>query len=118
MLREASRALLREQQPAVGDDIELALLALDRRRAVLCPEVDLGRETRGPAVVAVSDGAVEDADLGHARSLATPYRYEDGALVAALHLLLHHHPDAADVQLVVDHAGLEWRPLPRQQRVP
>jgi hypothetical protein len=54
--------LLREDELPVGDDVELALLAFDRARveAVL---VELGRETRGPFVVAASDGAVEDLDL-------------------------------------------------------
>jgi hypothetical protein len=58
--------LLREQELAVGENVELALLALDGRRLVLGALVDLGRETRGPAVVAVSDGAVEDLDACHA----------------------------------------------------
>jgi hypothetical protein len=29
----------------------------------------LGRETRGPFVIAVSDGAVEDLDVCHAREI-------------------------------------------------
>jgi len=63
--------LLGEDELALGDDVELALLALDRPRveAVL---VQLGRETRGPFVVAASDGAVEDLDLQAANSRATP----------------------------------------------
>jgi hypothetical protein len=32
--------------------------------------VQLGRETRGPLVVAVSDGAVEDPYLRHSENLA------------------------------------------------
>ncbi len=66
MLGEPAFTLLREQQLAVGEDVELALLALDGRRLVLGALADLGRETRGPAVVAVSDGAVEDLDPCHA----------------------------------------------------
>jgi hypothetical protein len=31
--------------------------------------VQLGRETRGPLVIAVSDGAVEDADPRHTQKL-------------------------------------------------
>ena len=70
MLGEPPLTLLREQQLAVGEDVELALLALDGRRLVPRAFVDLGRETRGPAVVAVSDGAVEDADPRHHESLS------------------------------------------------
>src|SRR5204862_2219932 len=64
-LREAPLALLGEDQVAVYEHVELALLALLDPGSVLRPVVDLGRETRGPAVVAASDGAVEDADLRH-----------------------------------------------------
>jgi len=69
VLGEAPLLLLREEQLAVRDHVELALRALDGRSLVLRRPVDLGRETRGPAVIAVSDGAVKDADLGHGRSL-------------------------------------------------
>jgi hypothetical protein len=69
VLGEAPLLLLREEQLAVRDHVELALRALDGRSLVLRRPVDLGRETRGPAVIAVSDGAVKDADFGHARSL-------------------------------------------------
>ena len=61
MLREPPLVLLREDDAAVGDDVELAVLAL----LVLGFEAglpQLGRETRGPSVVAASDGAVEDLD--------------------------------------------------------
>jgi hypothetical protein len=57
--------LLREQQLAVEDDVELAAIPLDRTGVDPRALRDLGRETRGPAVVAASDGAVEDLD-GHA----------------------------------------------------
>ena len=63
MLREASFLLLREDQPALGDDVELALLTGNGLGLVSGAPVQLGRETRGPAVIAVSDGAVEDLDL-------------------------------------------------------
>ena len=63
VLREAPFLLLREDQVPVGDDVELALLARDGLGVVSGALVQLGRETRGPAVIAVSDGAVEDLDL-------------------------------------------------------
>jgi hypothetical protein len=55
--------LLGEEQLPVGDDVELTLLARDGLGLVSGGLVQLGRETRGPAVIAVSDGAVEDLDL-------------------------------------------------------
>ena len=65
-LRKPAFALLREDNLAVGLHVELALLSLLHLGHV--PEaVQLGHETRGPLVVAVSDGAVEDADVRHAR---------------------------------------------------
>jgi hypothetical protein len=76
VLGETSLTLLREQQLAVCDDVELAALALDGGRVVLGRFADLGRETRGPPVVAVSDGTVEDLDARHARQLSgvrSPY---------------------------------------------
>ena len=60
----AALALLREHELAVRDHVELALLARDDLGAVR-GSVQLGRETRGPAVIAVSDGAEEDFDAGH-----------------------------------------------------
>ena len=69
MLGEPALALLGEDQPAVGDDVELALLTRDGRRLVRRSVAELGRETRGPAVVAVSDGAVEDLDPRHGSEL-------------------------------------------------
>jgi hypothetical protein len=63
VLGEAALALLAEDQLPVGDDVELTLLAGDDLRFVRRLFFQLGRETRGPAVIAVSDGAVEDLDL-------------------------------------------------------
>ena len=63
----AAGALLGEDDLAVADDVELGLLAPYRRR-VDSGISELGRETRGPSVVSVSDGAVEDLD-GHWESL-------------------------------------------------
>ena len=68
VLGEPPHALLGEHDLAVDDHVELRLRALDdlglRRR----PRIDLGRETRSPAVIAASDGAVVDLDA-HAENL-------------------------------------------------
>jgi hypothetical protein len=63
VLGESALPLLREEQAVVGEHVELALRALDGRRLDPRPIRDLGRETRGPPVVAVSDGAIVDLDL-------------------------------------------------------
>jgi hypothetical protein len=57
--------LLREDELPVGEDVELALRPLLDVGLVVRLRVQLGRETRGPGVVAVSDGAVLDQNLGH-----------------------------------------------------
>ena len=69
MLREPPFALLREDDLAVGEHVELALRALLDLGLVLGLVVQLGRETRGPRVVAVSDGAVLDQDARHGANL-------------------------------------------------
>ena len=61
MLREPPLVLLGEDQPLVRQDVELAVLPLGRVR-VEAGLLQLGRETRGPPVVAASDGAIEDLD--------------------------------------------------------
>ncbi len=61
LLREAPLALFGEDEAPVRDDVVLAPLALDGGCLVPCVG-QRGRETRGPNVVAVSDGAVEDLD--------------------------------------------------------
>ena len=61
VLREAALALLREDDRPVRHDVVLALLALERG-GLVARSLQHGRETRGPAVVAVSDRAVEDLD--------------------------------------------------------
>jgi hypothetical protein len=67
-LRVPPGALLGEDRLPVGDHVELAVRALDGVDVV--PVLSkLGRETRGPFVVAASDGAVEDADARHVRTL-------------------------------------------------
>jgi hypothetical protein len=70
VLGKAAFALLREEHCAVEDHVELRALSFCDLRFVPRARVDLGRETRGPAIVARSDGAVQDADVRHARSLA------------------------------------------------
>jgi hypothetical protein len=63
VLREPALLLLREDELAVGEHVELALGPLLGHRFVLIAQ--LGRETRGPRVVAVSDGAVLNQDARH-----------------------------------------------------
>jgi hypothetical protein len=62
VLGEATLVLLAEDQLPVGDDVELALLAGDDLGLVRRLLIQFGRETRSPAVIAVSDGAVQDLD--------------------------------------------------------
>jgi hypothetical protein len=66
VLREPALLLLREDELTVCQHVVLALGALLDRCVVLGLVVQLGRETRGPCVVAVSDWAVLDQDLRHA----------------------------------------------------
>jgi hypothetical protein len=66
MVREPAFPLLREDEVAVHEHVVLALLSLHGLGLVLGLGVQLGRETRGPRVVAVSDGAVLDQDARHA----------------------------------------------------
>jgi hypothetical protein len=54
-------ALLREEELAVVEDVELRLRALPNR-GVESSLLQLGRETRGPPVIPASDGAVENLD--------------------------------------------------------
>ena len=63
VLREAAFLLFRKDQFSVGDDVELALPTRYCVGVMSRALVQLGRETRSPAVIAVSDGAVEDLDL-------------------------------------------------------
>jgi len=71
VLGEAPGLLLREDGLAVDEHFELAFVAGPDLRLVLRVGVQLGRETRGPFVVAVSDRAVEDPHLSHAENLPT-----------------------------------------------
>ena len=67
MLGEAADLLLGEDELAVAQHVELAFTAGDVLRGDACG-VQLGRETRGPLVVARSGGAVVDLDR-HAATL-------------------------------------------------
>jgi hypothetical protein len=67
LFRKSPLALLGEDELAVGEHVELALPSFGDRGGDAV-RVQGGRETRGPAVVAPSDGAVLDLD-GHARTL-------------------------------------------------
>ena len=69
LLGEAALRLLRKDRLAVDDDVVLALGALLGDGLVLRLGVQLGRETRGPCVIAVSDRAVENADPRHGDKL-------------------------------------------------
>ena len=80
LVREAAHVLFREQQPTVGDDVELALLTRHCLAGVFARRGDRGRETRGPCVVPASDGAVEDLDPH--RTKATPRGPGSGAAAA------------------------------------
>ena len=69
MLGEPSLLLLREDELSVREHVVLALGALFDLGVVLRLGVQLGRETRGPCVVRVSDGAVLNDDLCHGGNL-------------------------------------------------
>jgi hypothetical protein len=65
VLGEATFGVLREDELVVDEDVELPLAARLRICRVALDRVDLGRETRGPCVVAASGRAVEDAHVSH-----------------------------------------------------
>jgi hypothetical protein len=69
VLGEATLPLLAEDQFPFGDDVELALFAGEGLCLVRRLLVQLGRETRSPAVIAVSDGAVQDLDSHSAETI-------------------------------------------------
>ena len=74
MLRKPAFLLLRVDELAVGEHVELPLSTLLGLGLVLRLGVQLGCETRGPGVVAVSDRAVLDQDVRHVRNLAVDLR--------------------------------------------
>src|SRR4029453_11263552 len=61
-LRKAPGLGLREHEPAVGDHVVLPSTSRDRL-GLEAVGGELGRETRGPLVVAASGGAVVDLDV-------------------------------------------------------
>ena len=69
MLGEPPLLLLGEDELTVREHVVLAFGALLDLGLVLGLVVQLGRETRGPCVVAVSDGAVLDQNLRHPENL-------------------------------------------------
>jgi hypothetical protein len=68
LLREAALLLLREDDLAVGEDVELPASASGDLGGDAEFPIELGRETRGTCVVAASGRAVENLD-GHAGTL-------------------------------------------------
>lgn len=81
MLRKAALLLLREDELLVTEHVELPLAAGLDLGLVLGLGIQLGRETRGPLVIAVSDRAVEDADPRHTVTLAV---YRTYAIIACV----------------------------------
>jgi hypothetical protein len=79
VLWKATYLLLRENQLVVHKHVELAFAALFDLGFVLRLGVQLGRETRGPRVVAVSDGAVLDQDARHGPNLPFGLPLPEGA---------------------------------------
>jgi hypothetical protein len=69
VLGESPFVLLGEDQLTVREHVVLALRAFLDLGLVLGLGVQLGRETRGPFVVAASDGAVLDQNLRHVENL-------------------------------------------------
>lgn len=78
MLGEPALLLLREDQLTVREDVVLALRALLDLGLVLGLGVQLGRETRSPRVVPLSDGAVLDQDARHEPNLPFDLRLPEG----------------------------------------
>jgi hypothetical protein len=79
VLGEPTLLLLREDERAVRQHVVLALGALFDLCLVLGLVVQLGRETRGPCVVAVSDGAVLDQNFRHAENLPASEGFAEAA---------------------------------------
>jgi hypothetical protein len=78
VLREPALLLLREDESAFGEHVVLALCALLNLSLVFRLGVQLGRETRSPRVVAVSDGAVLNEDARHEPNLPFDLRLPEG----------------------------------------
>jgi hypothetical protein len=80
---EAAFQLLAEDHVSVGDDVELTLLTGNGFCLVGGLLVQLGRETRGPDVIAVSDRAVVDLDLHPAEPTEATGAHPRGVLLEA-----------------------------------
>jgi hypothetical protein len=78
VLREPALLLLGEDQLPVHEHVVLPLRAHLDLGLVLRLGVQLGRETRGPRVVAVSDRAVLDQDARHEPNLPFDLRLAEG----------------------------------------
>ncbi|HKB19915.1 MAG TPA: hypothetical protein VKC65_02800, partial [Gaiellaceae bacterium] len=117
-VREPAFVLLREDQLPVREDVVLALRALFDRRLVPCV-VQLGRETRSPGVIAVSDGAVLDQDARHTVNLHSSESADPSLRVPAPGRKLFHavssadpmRPAATPVGYVLGHSEAELRRL-------
>jgi anti-sigma regulatory factor (Ser/Thr protein kinase)/N-acetylglutamate synthase-like GNAT family acetyltransferase len=119
---EAAALLLREDQLPVRDDVELALLPTLDGRVVSGVTVYLGRETRGPGVVTVSDGAEEDADVHGAtvhrrpflaaRTVALPYAPYDSTRVPRVKVTVPSDTNASSLVLAVLPAFVEAAGVP------
>jgi len=73
--------LLREDESSVCEDVELRALP-GLRRGIDPLRAKLGRDTRGPLVVAASDGAIADLD-GHPAKTTPSLESPDAARRAA-----------------------------------
>jgi hypothetical protein len=67
VVRKPPRVVFRVDHSTVGEDVELAFAARDRL-GVEAFAAQLGRETRGPCVIAASGRAVVDLDAHEDRS--------------------------------------------------
>jgi hypothetical protein len=74
VLGKAAGVLLGEDDLAVGDHVELPVAAALDLGFVVGLGVQLGRETRGPLVVASSGRAILDQDLRHGGDATRRFR--------------------------------------------
>jgi hypothetical protein len=79
VVREPAFLLFRKDEFSSSEHVELPLAALFDLGLVVGLGVQLGRETRSPRVVAVSDGAVLDQDARHGENLPIDLSLTNGA---------------------------------------